>query len=265
MSAICPVFHKLFKSLVLHHDHFADFCASLLWEHAKTLDNEGFFLQKWSHLEEDPFPDEESWVRHNFWHTFKAEKICYECNGICPRVKKVIQYIPKCVSFSPGEMRHLLSHGIDINTVKGLWDKKKELYQPRLKKLIEAGVSQEAIAAAWKDRSIPRNLTRDAKEDMLKVVASMSEYFQELCDNPNRHVEISQFIYTESKRWPPRLVTSFIFWYQRKHGDVGCKNNPLGIGPMAFCDWFHELCKGHHVKAEGILKTALYWKSRNAR
>lgn len=271
MSAgVCAACRKQVEYLFRHHDHFSDFCFTLRPNNLK-YSNEGNDV---SHL----------------WETFPSAEVCSSCNAICPEVKRnTSMLLPKFVSFSPDEMRCLLSGGLSqqrdrpggrsfpfvpwsestelralINTI---WAAKREAYRPYIKKLVDLGVTRDAISLAWNDRKVTVDTAQVARsksrQEMLAAIKQLPQAFHELCERPGNDEQLAQIFCSFNIS---DHATSFLYWYHVRHGDSYLKKNHLGVGPMAFCDWFRTLCLGKVTEANHAIAERLrrerYWASR---
>ncbi len=270
MSEPCAACLKASEYLFNHHDHFSDFC----------------FALRPSNLRYSKEGDDVS----HLWETFPRAQICSSCNAICPEVKRnTSTLLPKFVSFSPDEMRRLLSGGLSqqrdrpggrsfpfvpwsaapelralINTIRAV---KKEAYRPYIKKLVDLGVTRDAISLAWNDRKVTVDTAQVARsksrQEMFAAIKQLPQTFHELCERPGNNVQLAEFFHRFGLS---DHATSFLYWYHVKHGDSYLKKNHLGVGPMAFCDWFRNRCLGKVAEADRAIAERLrrerYWASR---
>lgn len=253
----CPVCGSIVDVLFRHHDHFSDFCCRLLQRYDESQ-----------------------------WKTFENEKICAACNAICPEVKRNVSTLPKFMSFSPAEMRRLLDGGLAQerathpvqqfpppywrayaaqikSVVQVILPEKRKAYRPKLDALMALGVTREAIIAAWNDRTPSQNRSKDTRTEMLRLLEDAPMHFKTLCETPGHDDELAWLLYREL-RWESQYANNFIYWYHVKHGDSYLRNNHLGLGPLAYKDWFVALSQGDVEKAQKIISKHEYWKRRRA-
>jgi hypothetical protein len=136
----CPVCGGTIK-LVIHHDHFGEWCTNVIRAHWKQVDPSDDSEQRcrWLainrvDLYSDSYYDPDYKGRYEkelqpdrpTWHTFPPTWICSNCNGICAAIKRSFSWLPKFVSFTPAEMAILRTDGFKLDVVKRIWVRKKE-------------------------------------------------------------------------------------------------------------------------------------------
>jgi hypothetical protein len=185
--------------------------------------------------------------------------ICGRCNGIDAAIKQRAPILPRWVSFAPPELVRLRD-GDGREALAEIWPARKELYRPHLRRLInEFGISREAIAAAWRDRSRQSsdNAARNRKA-MLELLAAAPAEMRELCEAPGNEVALAEWIRKLEWPWYGGGAFNFIHWCHKQHGDPQCRNNQFGIAEGRFVKWFEALVAGDDGNAEQILEQAIY-------
>jgi hypothetical protein len=98
---------------------------------------------------------------------------------------------------------------------------------------------------------------------MLTAIKPLPNTFHELYQTPGNDAQLADAF---CRFGLSDHATSFLYWYHVKHGDSYLKKNHLGVGPMAFCDWFRDRCLDKVAEADQAIAERLrrerYWASR---
>jgi hypothetical protein len=254
--------------LVEHHDHFSDLCLGLLrgsdgfrryQEQARA-----FFAADPDHWLAAPGrPERPPWWgedHHHSWETFPRTLICERCNGIDAEIKQAIGELPRWVSFAPDELQVWGRSEDLVILADEIWPARRAIYQPWLCRLLELGVTREALDAAWHDRSPQDYGARGNRRVMLQHLAAAPDEMRALCGQPGNEAALADWI--RRLDWPPRPAHNFIFWYHAGHGDPQCRHNQFGIGQQAFVAWWAALVAGDEAGAGRILEHGIERRRR---